>query len=1529
MSDTQKRIAEYKKLLPGLKERVAAVALLLVISITMVTTTTFAWVVLSRSPEVTGVTTNIASNGNLEIALVGPKGDVPFESRVGDSFAAEGQSIAAANLTWGNMINLNDPAYGLENLVLRPAQLNTTALLTSPLYGAQYGPDGRITQLTSDFAYASWTAPNDDLPDGGFVVSDQFGVRAISSTTSNTDGPARIYENLWKKAETDNLTAVTTYQNLAANQGYMSSLATMMGLYMTARMNSDESLSNPTCNIEDIKNLRDMYAVFLTAFDQEAEAMASLLNVAVFLAHGKDTYASYLYTAEHIYASTSESFKIGDLTVTITGLNQFKKDRNTIATDVEALSVLVESGSSLKWKDSGINDIVNNLVNVGTCTVDGTPINNIGASNAIGYLSGTHEARITNGILYRFEERTGGRIDVKGLKISATVKRAGMTVPGTVTANVKTSAPVGYNLFTNDLTAVKAMNTGQYVGGTLVAQDTFGLAVDFWVRTNAFGHFLTLEGNVLTKEEEVRATGKTAGGEEVELFTLTRTSTDENGESLSVSYDLYKLITEDGDGNEVTTWYNADTHATFALEEGEAPTAKMEIVVTVIGYEGSNRVWNGENSAMLSTDSTTQGNGSCYVYYADTPEDQARSLELLDSMKVAFVSQTGEKLATASMDTEHFFAENGKVIVPLVLDPGDSLEADEDAAGNKIYAISALEQNTATRITAIVYLDGTKLTNDDVLAAADIQGQLNIQFGAYKADLANMDNEELMNKVLNVSASVDKTSFDYDTATAANPMTTRVTVTVDGTEPNTVTAFFLRSISATQGSREELMTFTKDEATGQWMSDYTFKVPGKYILRSVRLDGVEYDLATRPEVTVTGFTVESLSCTQADEGHITAMTANNSYPFNMRLKFATDDVDKMPSTVQGRFLKDDDGSAVNINFTYNATTGDWTGNATFLTSGNYTLKYLVMDGEYIELDAGMWHTASVTLGMRVAIYTTSPHSMKYLPSEMEDNEKLLGMQIKILDNAGNELPGLKNVKLTYGVKGSGKKTADTDLTWKGTYYEGDITNPGPGIWQFLNVTVGGDIITNATTSPTFTIMSAEPPEYVGYATTVDYLYAPKNDAFVSVDIAYSATATVLAKFKNLDSGEYYSVQGVLDDQGADEDENGRPINRWKFTIPNGSKVNGKQDGNWQLVELNIWNYYEEDGTYVEAELDENGNLVADGKRDDPLVVDLSDKDHKIKVVVTISVSFVSGQSKDFGKNGETVDGAFMQEYTISGLNVDIKDFEGKPIKGVSDVKLTYTYQNNSSTYGGYTSSSLTNTVADFTIVLTDDGSGMKFVQSESYKIKYAGSWTTSFSFKVVETPYSFTGQTLPANAPVFTVSSVKPSAKITGVNTGTNTSINTKLTWTTNRLGTPTFTASESKKNSFSDYAATLYASATVDNGGSWGAGNRHGFFAEPKLTISVYGVADGFTVSMTLPAGASSAIEFSRTGNGAIEKEIGKVSTVKSFGVGSRHYLEGYAGHGTVKIETMTLTKDGVTYTVTLDNPLVITNPSSVDKLS
>lgn len=1514
MTETQRRIRAYKRALPGLRERVIAVALLLAMSTSMLASASFAWLTISRRPEVTGVSTTVAANGNLEIALATGNGKVaPGESQVGDSSALEGQSITAANITWGNLVNLRDPSYGLDQMTLRPAQLNTASLMESPLYGAVYSADGRITQLSSEFGYGSWVPATAEKP-GYFAITDNYGVRAISSVHVEAVGAEAIYYNMVKAAENKNLSAANTYAGLGGNAKYMQSLATMMGLYMTARMNPDEaSLNNPTLDIADVQNLRNMYESFLECFDLEADAMAALANLTLFLQHGEGAYTPY--TRDMIYETTTAALK--NQGIQVTSLDQFIKDRNIIASDLEKLKDICSSGQNLKWQDSGINQIVNNLVDVGKCTIgkDNTPISSIGASNAMGYLSGTQEARITNGILYRFEERTGGYIQVKNLGISATVKRMGMTIPATVKANIQTTAPREYNLFTNDLTYAESLNDGTYEGGIAVAQDTYGLAIDLWVRTNASNSYLTLEGNVLSESHEVRATGKDPDGNVVELFSVTRSQTDEEGNTLSDTIDLYKVETT-VDGSTTTTWYEAESHSVFALEEGETPNPKMDTVVTVLGYEGENRIWDKDES-LLSTDATTQGSGSCYVYYADTPEDQARSLKLLEAFNVAFVNDKGQLMGSAIMDTKNHYAQDGRVIVPLVLDPSSSTNLGEDLDGKTTYAITPLEQNVPTRITAIVYLNGTKLDNDDVLAASDIQGQLNIQFGS-NASMEPIENEQLQNQILSVSAEVDKTTFDWDTAT--EPMTTNVTVHVDGSAPNTVEAFFLRKISDSQGSREDVMTFTKN-ANGDWVSSYTFTSPGNYVLRTVRLDGVDYDLKTAPAVQVKGFTVTSLSCGEANNNHITIMSAASSESVDMSLRFGSDDPNKMPKTVQGRFLRDDDGSAVNINFVYNATTHDWNGTATFLTSGEYTMQYLVLDGEYMELDSGMRLTASVTLGMRVAVYTTSPHDFKYLGDDMAENQKNLAMQVKIMDNADNPMPGKSNVKLTYNMKGSAVKKMDADLTWDGTYYSGTMANGGPGIWQFGNVEVDGDVLTYATTAPTFTIRSPEPPVYVGHVTN-PYQYKPNNDAEMNVRITNSGTASVSALISNGTKETW--VEGVSREEFTEGEKTGH---NWAFVVP--KDANGYQDGNWKLTKLKLWDVFAADGTAYTEEA--------------PLEIDVSDTGNATKVVSRLYVTFPQGQSKDFGKDANgNVTATFMDSHSFNSLKVDIKDFENQPVTGISDVQLTFTYVNQSSgDYGGYSSSNLTNATqgATFTVAL-DSVNGTTYTQSKDGTILYAGSYATTFSFKVSGTKYMFAGsqdnasngtKALPANAPVFTVWSKAPTATITAITpTGSNPA---KITYTTKDLawyqggGTqPTFTATGNQTSQFnsSTNTATVYALADADN-----STQRHGKFTQPTLTITVGGIPSDYTASLTLPAGSAGEVAFTRTGEGTIKGTLGKVSQYKSWtsNVVLTHTLQKYDGHGTQTIRTMTVTKGDMQYTVTLPIPLTITNPSSVNQ--
>lgn len=1360
MNETQKRIKAYKEALPGLRERVVAVALLLAMSAAMMTSASFAWLTISRRPEVTGVNTTVAANGNLEIALVSPDGNKPDESNVGDSSATKGQSIAASNITWGNLVNLSDPAYGLDNLILRPAQLNTTSLLKSPLYGAVYGQDGRITQLSSSFGYAIWNPPEGDKP-GYFGVSDGYGVRAISSTTVQAVGAEAIYFNMVNAAKDKNLLAANTYKALGTNSNYMPSLATMMGLYMTARMNPDNaSLSNPDVDIKDIQNLRDMYEAFLVCFDLEADAMAALVNLQLFLTYGDGNYTAF--TAADIYNSTDASLKQQDLF--IEKLNQFKTDRATIASDYEKLVAICSSGQNLTWKDTGLNNIVNNLVNVGACTIgaNNTPISSIGASNAASYLSGTQEARITNGILYRFEERTGGYIEVKGLSISAKVNRLGMTIPASVKANIQTSVPRDYTLFNNDLEKTETMNDGDYAGGIPVAEDTYGLAIDLWVRTNAAGSYLTLEGNVLTESEWVRATTTDTHGNKVDVFTVEISAEGEDGESISYTIDVYKgkitVQNQNGTSTEEEAWFNADNHAVVSAEElGNAePAPKMVEVVNVIGFEGENRVW-GDND-MISVDATTQGSGSCYVYYADTPEDQARSLRLLEAFNVAFVDEEGKLLATAVMDTARYYATSGRVIVPLVPDSSNSVNLGEDSQGNVTYAITALEQNVPTRITAIVYLDGTKLTNQEVLAAADIQGQLNIQFGSTQ-DLNPVVDTTLQDATRKVTASVSVSEFDYDTATG--PMTTRVTVHVDGEQPTGMTAFFMRSINATQGSRESTMTFTQGE-NGDWYADYTFTAPGTYVLRNVRLDGVDYDLPDNPptnplpKVVVSGFAIDYLDCAQANEyNHVNIMSAANSTTLDLSLKFVADDPDKLPTTVVGRYIHDTNGSAVNVDFTFNPTTQIWSGTATFYSSGEYTLQFLVLDGEYVELVApqyddqgnvtsiGQWQTVRVTLGMRVRVYTNSPHKFKFVPSEMTDNEKMLAMQVEIVDNTGKLMPGLTDVWLTYGMKDSGVKVMQTALTWNGTYYVGELpaVTGGPGIWQFSNVTVDGSTLTYAEQYPIFTIMSPEPPAYVGH-TTVASQFTPDNNATMNARITNSDAASVQAFIQRSNGTDGVWVTGVKKNAFTTEDE--KPGFNWEFPVPT---KDGYQDGNWVMTQLEIWDVF-----------DAAGNAYTE---DEPLVVDV--KDNNItKVVARIYVEFATNRSQDFGKANGTVTGKFMDGYTISGLDVVIKDFEGNPIPGIKDVKLSFVYGNNSVSYGGY--SGPDNSTADFVIALSDDGSGTHFVQpaDKSHTIRFAGSYNTIFSFVISRSGQSdqlisFSGDNLPANAPQYTVSSVTPA----------------------------------------------------------------------------------------------------------------------------------------------------------------------------
>jgi len=171
---------------------IAAICMLLVSSIMMVSTT-YAWFTLSTAPEVTGISTTVGANGNLEMALLPTSGDLADipESAEGDS--AIGGTFADANLTWGNLVSMKEnngsDIYGLDQIKLMPAALNAeqdaegvlklaaTGVLKTPSYGS----DGRVSSLDANTVA---TAKNEQ---GQFLAGGSlYGVRAVGVAASMT-----------------------------------------------------------------------------------------------------------------------------------------------------------------------------------------------------------------------------------------------------------------------------------------------------------------------------------------------------------------------------------------------------------------------------------------------------------------------------------------------------------------------------------------------------------------------------------------------------------------------------------------------------------------------------------------------------------------------------------------------------------------------------------------------------------------------------------------------------------------------------------------------------------------------------------------------------------------------------------------------------------------------------------------------------------------------------------------------------------------------------------------------------------------------------------------------------------------------------------------------------------------------------------------------------------------------------------------------------------------------------------------------
>lgn len=1310
-NETRRRINAYRRALPVMREKVAAAMVILLVAVISTVTSTYAWVTISRAPEVRDITTVLAANGSLEIALSKEDGSLPDEFDIDESLTGN-RDVTRTNLLWGNLINLADDSYGIESLALRPARLNTSGLLTNPLWGAVYGSDGRVTNLDSNYAYVKYR-------DGAFFTSNNtYGVRAIASYTAQiADSTQQAYNEKVQAVMTAHQKVNEAYSLVP---GKFSPMGTMISKYAQDKLDK----ADPGTDLAPyLGQVIDCFQAVYNAMLTQKDAYVALANFQSYM-NAQNTSTTFtevtwddLVRNKAAYNAANTSSTSSNKIISLVGLSQFIADLGTMEKDLNYLNLYSkdyqDNGVPYYWAQKGantaypndpnINVFISHLIEHGSMTIDlennGTEraVTSLSASDATALLGANGKERkayIYNGVIKRFEQNAVDESYRLNGNAACTIK---VTYVMTITvygkAYTKASGPCDF--MTNYTAAVSGSNL---VANDCVADDTYGLVVDYWIRTNAEETCLTLEG---------------------------ATTTNEDG--------------------------------------------------TIVSYDGINRVWGSTGEAVLTTDSTTQGGGSCYIYYADTPEDMLRSLDLLDAMKVAFVDQNGQLLAKASMDTMNYYAVNGRITVPLVLDSDTKTTYEYTNELNEVLvgrAVTTLYTDNPVRISTIVYLDGDLLTNDDVLAAAEIQGQLNLQFGS-STNLKTIGSNELIDDTRSVSASVSKNTMDYDTAVVAADLTTDVTLNVQGTDPRQVTAFFVRAINSTQGSREAAMTFTK-QADGTWTSSYKFTAPGTYYLRYVRLDGVDYALAEPQKVEVSGFTLESLSWGEPGDSAV-IRTSASSYSETVSVKFASSDRSKLPTSVQARFVRTD-GNTVNIPLTYSSSTGKWTGSGTFSTSGVYTLEYLVFDNKYKDLvSLGMDKTLDLSLGMYVAVYQNGGTLTDQYESGRSYSKDVWA---KIFDNTGKELEALEGAVLYYSNGGSASGTINTDLTWNEAngYYKGTLPIVNAGRYRFSSVMLEGSYLTKCTESPVYTIISPDPPIYdqASECTKNDangIQFVPlTNDAVIdNIRINEAASASAVAVVYNSETGEYYTAPMTYTGNG----------NQWSAALPTynvqiGTDAEGNptyeqsQEGTWRVAAIKLWDCYDKNsdfrsdtnpilwvandeiGTnYLDSQTDEDGHTItADGTYDfSKLSTTVSGK---VNVVMTPGSISLGGSTTAFGT---------MFDTRALGMSVKLTDGAGRviPAGKVTGVTLNVTYNQPTDGSYGYRVNTGNN---DYTILLNrqDAEDGVRLVSSSD-------NWMYVGQYQVKNLIVAIGAKTLtftPGNAGVptaYTLTTAGPTAE--------------------------------------------------------------------------------------------------------------------------------------------------------------------------
>lgn len=718
MTKTEKNREEKKRkvVMPaGIRNKmVAAVSMLLVASIMMVSST-YAWFTLSTAPEVTGITTNVGANGNLEMMLLNKDSfnsteeNLGVESGVNDSMAA--QKVTLANLKWGNLVDLADQSYGLQSIVMNPARLNiqgdatngyklNSALLKAPSYTS----DGRVLDVNKDTQTSGYST--DDTWKWDEKADNAYGVRVIGTTSGVTE---RL--TAYRAAISARAAAIESAKNSARNS-LLNNGQALANIVVKAALEE-----NPTFEKADLETLKGLVEQLKTANDAAGEAIVQ--TVLAYNLSDKNTDAKF---TDADVAKLKEAFNgatAGTLPTSFTyaaaasGQGTIQKpdgidtaatewsDNNTnIASAAQKLQTLIELNKD-SYAYTEITEVVNMLIDKQHATVGGVKnpgrddaqeiINNMTANNMVLAV----EMESGSGIYADIAELVGD-YTAAGLKVHVKYNALEMDV----TTNMSTKVVTDANKDTMPM--IPKLDVGSAPAATLDASvtplltDHYGYALDFGFRTNAAASELQLQTDdiqrVYSGDGAATADTTKGGGSYMEFRTSNTTN--------------------------------------FSVEELRALMSALRVVfVEPVQTENAGVTYNVLGVAAADIRGTTDNSTGITTYTGGT--------FMKDSAEVTDAAGANGLKAKLYLNT---YEVNGGVL--KLTGKKTTGEAADAPADN---TLTALTQNVAKKVTAIVYLDGDIVDNTMVAnAASSMTGSLNLQFSS-SATLKPMENTGMRN----------------------------------------------------------------------------------------------------------------------------------------------------------------------------------------------------------------------------------------------------------------------------------------------------------------------------------------------------------------------------------------------------------------------------------------------------------------------------------------------------------------------------------------------------------------------------------------------------------------------------------------------------------------------------------------------------------------------------------------------------------------------------------------------------------------